>query len=146
MMTRNKSKRSALIKYVLALPIFLLLTAALASPKMPILAKAEVLGDKVVASIDGFEKAQLAVLKPETVLPIADSTPPIVETTLSIEEGGYFVYLGNFKNGGTITTAELEIESPQYKTEITRDSRHCLRWFCGRKRWFDYECCHKTWC
>ena len=108
MMTRNKSKRSALIKYVLALPIFLLLTAALASPKTPILAKAEVLGDKVVASIDGFEKAQLTVLKPETALPITDSTPPIIEATLPIEEGDHFVYLGNFKNGGTITTAELE--------------------------------------
>jgi beta-lactamase regulating signal transducer with metallopeptidase domain len=51
MMTRNKSKRTALIKYALAAPIFLILTAALASPKLPILAKTEVLGDKVVKTI-----------------------------------------------------------------------------------------------
>ena len=52
MMTRNKSKRPALIKYALAAPIFLILTAALASPETPILAKTEALSDKVVTIID----------------------------------------------------------------------------------------------
>lgn len=51
MMTRNKSKRPALIKYALAAPIFLILTAALASPETPILAKTEALSDKVVKTI-----------------------------------------------------------------------------------------------
>ena len=52
MMTRNKSKRTALIKYALAAPIFLILTAALASPKMPILAKAEALSETVVKAVN----------------------------------------------------------------------------------------------
>ncbi len=52
MMTRNKSKRTALIKYALAAPIFLILTAALASPKTPILANAEALSEKAVKAID----------------------------------------------------------------------------------------------
>ena len=51
MMTRNKSKRPALIKYALAAPIFLILTAALASPETPILAKTEALSDNVVKTI-----------------------------------------------------------------------------------------------
>ena len=55
MMTRHKSKRIALIKYAFAAPIFLILTAALASPKMPILAKTEVLGEKVIKTIDNQE-------------------------------------------------------------------------------------------
>ena len=110
MMTRNKSKRSALIKYVLALPIFLLLTAALASPKTPILAKAEVLGDKVVASIDGFEKAQLAALKPLAINPsIGKGIVPTINSPFEhLKEGESGVYINNFKSGGTVTVSELE--------------------------------------
>ncbi len=56
MMTRNPSKRRALAKYALALPIFLVLTLLLASPKTRVMATTEAATDKVVASIETFEK------------------------------------------------------------------------------------------
>ena len=56
MMTRNPSKRRALAKYALALPIFLVLMLLLASPKTRIMATTEAATDKVVSSIETFEK------------------------------------------------------------------------------------------
>ncbi len=56
MMTRNKSKRPALLKYALAAPIFLVLTIALASPKTPILGKAESLSDKIVSNTSNLSQ------------------------------------------------------------------------------------------
>ncbi len=56
MMTRNKSKRRALAKYALALPIFLILTVLLASPKTKVMATTEVLSNNVVSTIETFEK------------------------------------------------------------------------------------------
>lgn len=56
MMTRNPSKRRALAKYALALPIFLVLMLLLASPKTKIMATTEAATDKVVSSIETFEK------------------------------------------------------------------------------------------
>lgn len=56
MMTRNPSKRRALVKYALAVPIFLVLTLLLASPKTQLMAITEAATDKVVASIETFEK------------------------------------------------------------------------------------------
>jgi BlaR1 peptidase M56 len=57
MMTRNPSKRRALAKYVLAVPIFLVLTLLLASPKTKIMATTEAATNKAVASIQTFEKS-----------------------------------------------------------------------------------------
>jgi BlaR1 peptidase M56/Gram-negative bacterial TonB protein C-terminal len=56
MMTRNPSKRRALAKYALALPIFLVLMLLLASPKTRVMASTEAATDKVVSSIETFEK------------------------------------------------------------------------------------------
>jgi hypothetical protein len=56
MMTRNPSKRRALAKYALALPIFLVLMLLLASPKTRVMATTEAATDKVVSSIETFEK------------------------------------------------------------------------------------------
>lgn len=64
MMTRNPSKRRALAKYALALPIFLVLMLLLASPKTRIMATTEAATDKVVASIETFEKN---IITPEGV-------------------------------------------------------------------------------
>ena len=56
MMTRNKSKRAALLKYALAAPILLVLTIALASPKTPILGKVESLSDNIVSKASNSSK------------------------------------------------------------------------------------------
>ena len=56
MMTRNKSKRAALLKYALAAPILLVLTIALASPKTPILGKVESLSDNIVSKSSNSPK------------------------------------------------------------------------------------------
>jgi hypothetical protein len=56
MMTRNPSKRRALAKYALAVPIFLVLTLLLASPKTKVMATTEAATERVVASIETFEK------------------------------------------------------------------------------------------
>lgn len=56
MMTRNPSKRRALAKYALALPIFLVLMLLLASPKTRVMATTEAATDKVVSSIETLEK------------------------------------------------------------------------------------------
>jgi hypothetical protein len=56
MMTRNPSKRRALAKYALAVPIFLVLTLLLASPKTKVMATTEAATEKAVSTIQTFEK------------------------------------------------------------------------------------------
>ncbi len=56
MMTRNPSKRRALAKYTLAVPIFLVLTLLLASPKTRVMATTEAATERAVASLERFEK------------------------------------------------------------------------------------------
>jgi hypothetical protein len=56
MMTRNPSKRRALAKYALAVPIFLVLTLLLASPKTKVMATTEAATEKAVSTIKAFEK------------------------------------------------------------------------------------------
>jgi BlaR1 peptidase M56/Gram-negative bacterial TonB protein C-terminal len=56
MMTRNPSKRRALAKYALAVPIFLVLTLLLASPKTKVMATTEAATEKAVSSIQTIEK------------------------------------------------------------------------------------------
>ncbi|MBL7814957.1 MAG: energy transducer TonB [Saprospiraceae bacterium] len=99
MMTRNKSKRTALIKYALAAPIFLILTAALASPKTPILAKTEILSDKVVTSIDKLERENL-------VQNDEDQKVTRINTS-SMKEGEIMIYLDNLKTGGNLSESEI---------------------------------------
>ena len=66
MMTRNPSKRRALAKYALAVPIFLILTLLLASPKTQVMATTEAATEKVVASIETFEKVVEKLRNSET--------------------------------------------------------------------------------
>ena len=121
MMTRNKSKRTALIKYALAAPIFLILTAALASPKLPILAKTEVLSDKVVKAIDKLEKeeSENKIVGDNSLLAnimdlVTPSSPSLaaaknnIDTMPKIKEGETIVYVGNYKTGGIIKVSELQ--------------------------------------
>ncbi len=103
MMTRNKSKRTALIKYALAAPIFLILTAALASPKTPILAKTEALSDKVVRTIDKIEKENLNSLLPQ----INDNQGIMDNSASKMKEGEIMVYLDNLKSEGLISETEI---------------------------------------
>lgn len=102
-MTRNKSKRTALIKYALAAPIFLILTAALASPKTPILAKTEALSDKVVRTIDKIEKENLNSLLPQ----INDNQGIMDNSASKMKEGEIMVYLDNLKSEGLISETEI---------------------------------------
>jgi hypothetical protein len=111
MMTRNKSKRTALIKYALAAPIFLILTAALASPKTPILAKTEALSDKVVTAVDKLEKADLNTVLAQVngnqaiTLSKQDSIPSSV---LNMKDGESRVYIGDYNFNGAISVSEFQ--------------------------------------
>jgi BlaR1 peptidase M56/Gram-negative bacterial TonB protein C-terminal len=55
MMTRNPSKRRALVKYVLAFPIFLLLVSFLAIPDNAAMTATETVSDKVSSKINDFD-------------------------------------------------------------------------------------------
>ena len=109
-MTRNKSKRTALIKYALAAPIFLILTAALASPKLPILAKTEVLSEKVVKSIDKLEteniNSLLGQINGNQIIGLTknDSLPSNIS---NMKEGEMRPYLDNLREGGTMSESEI---------------------------------------
>jgi BlaR1 peptidase M56/Gram-negative bacterial TonB protein C-terminal len=72
MMTRNPSKRRALAKYALAVPIFLVLTLLLASPKTRVMATTEAATERAVASMKTFEKNLLTpqVVDNELITPI----------------------------------------------------------------------------
>ena len=110
-MTRNKSKRPALIKYALAAPIFLILTAALASPETPILAKTEALSDKVVSSIDNFEKEKLSTIK-EAILNQNIGNQSFIQkqddTFRDMKEGQILFFIGESRRqGNTITPNEM---------------------------------------
>jgi hypothetical protein len=82
MMTRNPSKRRALAKYALAVPIFLVLTLLLASPKTRVMATTEAATERAVASIESFEKNLTApqVVGNELVMPNFLSDTSITET------------------------------------------------------------------
>ncbi len=84
MMTRNPSKRRALAKYALALPIFLVLMLLLASPKTRVMATTEAATDKVVSSIETFEKDMTApqLVGNEAITP-SDLTPSVGDTIIS---------------------------------------------------------------
>jgi hypothetical protein len=58
MMTRNPSKRRALIKYTLAFPIFLLLVSFLASPDNKAMIVTEKVGDKLMNQVDKLIEPQ----------------------------------------------------------------------------------------
>lgn len=104
MMTRNKSKRTALIKYALAAPIFLILTAALASPETPLLAKTEVLSDKVVAAVEDFEKIKLDNFQKEVSL---SNDNLIVEAMMAGSDELPIIMLPSKKTGGMIRRSEF---------------------------------------
>jgi hypothetical protein len=90
MMTRNPSKRRALAKYALAVPIFLVLTLLLASPKTKVMATTEAATERVVASIETFEK----------------NINPLPKTELSqVSEKPVVFFAG--KRGGSITAEDV---------------------------------------
>lgn len=56
MMTRNRSQRVALVKYTLAAPLFIVLIILFASPKNGLMAKTEVLSEKISNTVDKIER------------------------------------------------------------------------------------------
>ena len=115
MMTRNKSKRTALIKYALAAPIFLILTAALASPKTPLLAKTEVLSDKVVKTIDD-KLVETQGNKSLITNDLYQNTPPQYSAAIDTT----FKPLTDLKLVDEQQIAKMDIESKdEFNTRIT---------------------------
>jgi TonB family protein len=55
MMTRNPSKRQALVKYVLALPVFVLLVSFLASPENAVMTQTAAVSQSVMSNIETVE-------------------------------------------------------------------------------------------
>lgn len=72
MMTRHPSRRRALVKYALAVPIFLILTMLLASPKTKVMATTETLSDNVVSTIGQFKIPVDTIFKPLADLKLVD--------------------------------------------------------------------------
>lgn len=117
MMTRNKSKRTALIKYALAAPIFLILTAALASPKLPILAKTEVLGDKVIKTI-GDEIANNQEVKTLNSDNLSQKTSPQYLGASSVDT--IFKPLSELKLVDEKQIAQMNVDTKEeFNTQIT---------------------------
>ncbi len=124
MMTRNKSKRPALIKYASAAPIFLILTAALASPETPILAKTEALSDNVVKTIvdKTFDNQQVKSLNtsdltqketPQYINTSIDTTVKPLKDLKTVDESKIKSMDVDSKEGITITFKDGHVE--QYK-------------------------------
>ncbi len=109
MMTRNKSKRTALIKYALAAPIFLILTAALTSPKTPILAKTEALSDKVTNKLEkaDFNTFLTQVVDNQIIMSDSkDTAPPNISANM--KKGVSYAYIGGYNFGKFITASEMQ--------------------------------------
>jgi hypothetical protein len=111
MMTRNPSKRRALAKYALAVPIFLVLTLLLASPKTKIMATTEAATEKAVASIQTFEKTMNTAQNVDNQAIKVNDRPLIVLEENQSEEAPpqYFA-----KKDSTDPAFSIVDEMPQY--------------------------------
>jgi BlaR1 peptidase M56/Gram-negative bacterial TonB protein C-terminal len=107
MMTRNPSKRRALAKYALALPIFLVLTLLLASPKTRVMATTEAATEKVVASIETLEKN---LTTPESLdnnlITLTDVLPTFNDTTITEAPQMMFTLDGNTPSSAQVMSLE----------------------------------------
>jgi hypothetical protein len=107
MMTRNPSKRRALAKYALALPIFLVLTLLLASPKTRVMATTEAATEKMVSSIETLEKnlATPKSLDNNLVAP-TDVLPSFNDTTIQETPQMVFTLDGNTPSSARVMSLE----------------------------------------
>ena len=79
MMTRNRSQRSSLLKYVIAFPLFTVLLTLFAIPNNEVMAKTKDLGERVDEKVEAIDKA--TSLHSGTVKPvksISDSAKPLL--------------------------------------------------------------------
>jgi hypothetical protein len=107
MMTRNPSKRRALAKYALAVPIFLILTLLLASPKTKVMASTEAVTEKVVSSIETLEKDLTAPKSLDTDLTApTDVLPSFNDTTIMGTPQMVFTLDGNTPSSTQVMTLQ----------------------------------------
>lgn len=107
MMTRNRSQRSSLLKYVIAFPLFTFLLILFAIPNSEVMAKTKDLGEKAeeeVETIDNMIKenrSAQSALKTKNNLPVSTTSPKINEKPVAaLGDGtiGGLIAAENFKN------------------------------------------------
>jgi hypothetical protein len=103
MMTRHKSKRRMLVKYVLAAPIFTLLVVLLASPKTQVLAETKNFTETATAEVKNFEKAVVGKLENVDNQSLVAKKVNAEMRTVS-DDVPFGFYLGDNQKGGAITT------------------------------------------
>jgi hypothetical protein len=123
MMTRNPSQRTALLRYTLALPLFLLLVGFFVAPNNPMMAKTEALSEKVETSIKVLDESIKANLnkKPLKVLENKPSISPIVNTVYD-DQPLTFELDGGYK-GGVITSDEFKKRKEIVAFEVVKGKR-----------------------
>jgi BlaR1 peptidase M56/Gram-negative bacterial TonB protein C-terminal len=123
MMTRNPSQRTALLRYTLALPLFLMLVGFFVAPNNPMMAKTEALSEKVETSIKVLDESIKANLN-ENPLKIVEnkaSANPIVNTIyddqpLTVQlDGGY--------KSGTLTSEEFKKQKAIVAFEVVQGKK-----------------------
>jgi hypothetical protein len=107
MMTRNPSKRRALAKYALALPIFLVLTLLLASPKTRVMATTEAATEKMMSSIETLEKNLTTPERLDNNLTMStDVLPFFNDTTIQETPQMVFTLDGNTPSSAPVMSLE----------------------------------------
>ena len=89
MMTRNRSQRSSLLKYVIAFPLFTVLLTLFAIPNNEIMAKTKDLSEKVdktVKTIDAKNQAQTKPKLAQTTSQNPDSSIPLLNEQLIAQD------------------------------------------------------------
>ncbi len=87
MMTRNRSQRASLLKYVIAFPLFTFLLTLFAIPNNEVMAKTKDLGEKVEEKVEIIErttKTQSSTVKPEKLN--SDSAKPLLNQDYIAQE------------------------------------------------------------
>jgi hypothetical protein len=123
MMTRNPSQRTALLRYTLALPLFLMLVGFFVAPNNPMMAKTEALSEKVETSIKVLDESIKANLneKPLKIVENKTLTSPIMNTIyddqpLTVElDGGY--------KGGVITSEAFKKQKEIVAYEVVKGKK-----------------------
>jgi BlaR1 peptidase M56/Gram-negative bacterial TonB protein C-terminal len=123
MMTRNPSQRTALLRYTLALPLFLMLVGFFVAPNNPMMAKTEALSEKVETSIKVLDESIKANLneKPLKIVENKTLTSPIVNTIY--DDQPLTVQLDGGSKGGTMTFEEFKKQKAIVAFEIVKGKK-----------------------
>jgi hypothetical protein len=143
MMTRNPSQRTALLRYTLALPLFLMLVGFFVAPNNPMMAKTEALSEKVETSIKVLDESIKANLneKPLEIVENKPTTSPIVNTIYDNQP--LTIQLDGGLPGGTMTSEEFKKQKSVIAFEVVKGKR--IYWkvesFVGLRipRWDDIQ-------